>query len=140
MVRRILVYWLPPLVWMSVIFFLSAQPDLPHVPGPWLDTLLKKVGHAVAYGLLAWFYLRVLQQYLEGRRSPAMLRAVSAALAVVYAMSDEYHQTFVSGRNGNLLDVMIDGIGACVAMWLDWWMARRRALSGMDPRQASAAQ
>jgi len=62
------------------------------------------------------------------------LRLLSAGLAVAYALSDEYHQTFVPGRNGNLFDVMIDGVGACAAMLLHWWLARRRAES------ASAAQ
>jgi VanZ family protein len=127
MLRRILVYWLPPLAWMGLIFFLSAQPDLPHVPGAWLDTLLKKLGHAVAYGVLAWLYLRGLRQCGGKRVSLTLLHVVSAGLAVTYAMSDEYHQTFVSGRNGNLFDVVIDGIGAGVAMWLDWRLARRRA-------------
>ena len=140
--RRILGYWLPPLAWMELIFFLSAQPDLPHAPGPWLDTLLKKVGHAVAYGVLAWFYLRVLRQYFGGSRTLTVLRVVSVGLAVIYALSDEYHQTFVPGRNGNLFDVAVDGVGACVAMWLDWWLARRRSLSGSGPghQSASAAQ
>lgn len=140
MARRVLGYWLPPLAWMGLIFFLSAQPDLPHAPGAWLDTLLKKLGHAVVYGVLAWLYLRGLRQYGGERYSLVMLRAVSAALAIAYAMSDEYHQTFVPGRNGNLFDVMVDGIGACAAMWLDWRLARRRALSGEKPRQASAAR
>ena len=52
-VKRFLWHWLPPLALMGLIFFLSAQPDLPHAPGPWLDMLLKKIGQAVVYGLLA---------------------------------------------------------------------------------------
>lgn len=139
--RRILGYWLPPLVWMGLIFFLSAQPDLPHAPGPWLDTLLKKAGHAAAYGVLAWFYLRVLCQYFGSSRMPIVLRIVSVGLAIIYALSDEYHQTFVPGRNGNLFDVAVDGIGACAAMWLEWWLERRRSLSESGPgHRVSAAQ
>jgi len=49
---------------------------------------------------------------------------------------DEYHQTFVQGRNGKLLDVIVDGAGAAGAMLLDWWLARHRALS----RHVPAAQ
>jgi VanZ family protein len=138
--KRFFEYWLPPLAWMGLIFFLSAQPDLPHAPGPWLDTLVKKIGHAAAYGVLAWFYLRVLCQHLGGARTLTALRVVSAGLALIYAMSDEYHQTLVPGRNGNLFDVAVDGVGACSAMLLDWWLARRRSLSGPGSQQASAAQ
>ena len=121
---------------MGLIFFFSAQPDLPQAPGPWLDMLLKKTGHAVVYGVLAWLYQRALRQHLWGCRAPAILRVVSIGLAVAYGLSDEYHQTFVPGRNGNLLDVAVDGVGACGVMLLDWWLERRRAL----PRQTSSAQ
>ncbi len=140
MMRRVLEYWLPPLAWMGLIFFLSAQLDLPHAPGPWLDTLLKKTGHAAVYGVLAWFYLRVLRQYFGDGRALTALRLVSIGLAVAYGLSDEYHQTFVPGRNGNLFDVTVDGVGACVAMLLDRWLVRRRSLPGSGPRPASAAR
>jgi VanZ family protein len=122
-IKRFLRYWLPPLAWMGLIFFLSAQSDLPHAPEPWFDTLLKKAGHAFAFGILAWLYLRVL----KGRfSSVANLRLVSAGLAMLYAASDEYHQTFVPGRKGRLFDVGVDAAGVCGAMLLDWWLERRR--------------
>ena len=138
--RRILEYWLPPLAWMGLIFFLSAQPDLPHAPGPWLDTLVKKTGHAAVYGVLAWFYLRVLRQYFSNGRAPTTLHVVSVGLTVAWALSDEYHQTFVSGRNGNLFDVAVDGVGACAAMLLERWLVRRRLSSESGLPPASAAQ
>ena len=133
MVKRFLWYWVPPLVCMGLIFVLSAQPDLPHAPGPWLDTLLKKAGHAFVYGVLAWLYQRALRPHI---RTPLVLRIASASLAVAYALSDEYHQTFVPGRTGRLFDVLVDGVGACGAMLLGWWLERRRAVS----RPASAAR
>jgi len=122
--------WLPPLAWMGLIFVLSAQPDLPSPPGPWLDTLLKKTGHAVEYAVLAWLYRRALRPYVG---ASAVLRTISAALAIAYALSDEYHQTFVPGRTGRLFDLAIDGVGASGAMLLDWWLERRRALSRQVP-------
>ena len=131
--RRFFWHWLPPLAWMALIFVLSAQPDLPHVEGRWLDVLLKKAGHAVVYGVLAWLYRRALRRHIP---TGTALRAISIGLAVAYAMSDEYHQTFVPGRNGNLVDVAIDVVGACGAMLLARWQERRRAL----PRPVSAAR
>lgn len=130
--RRFLRYWLPLLAWMGLIFFLSAQPDLPHAPGPWLDTLVKKGGHALAFGILAWLYRRALRPHFCVQGA---LRWASFGLAVVYAISDECHQTFVPGRNGRLFDVAVDTVGAGGAMLLDWWLARRQALP-----QVSAAQ
>ncbi|MGD1992364.1 MAG: VanZ family protein [Anaerolineae bacterium] len=118
--------WLPPLVWMGVIFLLSAQPDLPHAPGPWLDTLVKKAGHAVAYGVLAWFLLRAL---VGGGVPSDRLRLLSLALALVYAGSDEIHQAFVPGRHPAVTDVLIDGVGAATALALHRQWARGRGRS-----------
>lgn len=128
--RRFLWYWLPPLAWMGLVFVLSAQPDLPHAPQPWLDRLVKKASHALAYSALAWLYLRALRHRFRPQYSgpQTALRLVSFGLAVAYAISDEYHQTFVAGRNGRLSDVAVDAAGACGAMLLDWWLERRRVL------------
>jgi VanZ family protein len=110
---------------MGAIFALSAQPDLPHAPGPWLDTLIKKVGHAVVYGILAWLLLRAL----VGDGVPSdRLRLLSLALAVAYGASDEIHQAFVPGRHPAVTDVLIDGVGAATAMLIHrrWTRARAR--------------
>lgn len=119
--RQTLWRWLPPLVWMGLIFFLSAQPDLPQAPGTLLDTLLKKGGHAAVFGVLAWLYLRALRG--DGP-STHRLRLVSLALAVLYACSDELHQAFVPGRNPRLSDVLVDGLGATLALVLEALRAR----------------
>jgi len=124
--KRLLWHWLPPLAWMGLIFLLSSQPTLPSVPGGW-DVLLKKVGHALAYGVLAWLYQRALRRHFS---TLATLRIVSIGLALAYALSDEYHQTFVAGRNGNLVDVAVDVVGMCGAMLLDWRLEHRRAQPG----------
>ncbi|MFQ6102612.1 MAG: VanZ family protein [Anaerolineae bacterium] len=128
--KHFLSHWLPPLAWMGLIFLLSAQPDLPEVPGPWLDTLLKKTGHALGYSILAWLYLRPLRERFHHATVP---RVLGFGLAVLYALSDEYHQTFVPGRKGTLWDVAVDGVGACGAMLLDWRLQRRQ----VPPRQTS---
>jgi VanZ family protein len=132
-IGRLLWRWLPPLVWMGLIYVLSAQPDLPSAPGPWLDTVIKKSGHALSYGLLTYLYRRALRPHI---RDATSLRLMCAGLAVAYALSDEYHQTFVPGRNGTLLDVGVDSIGVSGAMLLDRWLADRRARS----RPASAVR
>ncbi len=108
-------YWLPPLAWMGLIFFLSAQPDLPHAPSSLLDLLLKKTAHAFVYGVLTWLYLRAMSAG-RGRPPSDRLRLLSLALALLYAASDEYHQTFVPGRNGQWPDVVVDGIGGVIAV------------------------
>jgi VanZ family protein len=40
-------------------------------------------------------------------------------VSVVYAISDEFHQSFIEGRNGSPIDVAIDSVGiAAAALWL----------------------
>ncbi|MGD8967340.1 MAG: VanZ family protein [Anaerolineae bacterium] len=122
--RRFVGRWLPVLLWMGLIFVFSAQPSLPSVPGRW-DVLLKKTMHALAYGVLAGLIVRALRGYWS---DDGLIRLVSIGLALAYALSDEYHQTFVPGRDGNLIDVAADAVGMAGAMVLDrrWWEERRR--------------
>ena len=113
---------------MGLIFFFSAQSALPSIPS-WWDLVLKKGMHIVAYAILTWLYLRALRGHQPRGRwgDPALSRAVSAGMALLYALSDEYHQTFVPGRQGSFLDVAIDGVGVSVAILLDWWLQPEEA-------------
>jgi VanZ family protein len=111
-VHSLLRYWLPPVLWMSVIFILSAQPTLPHHPDALSDLILKKAGHMGEYGILAFLLWRAL---LRGRGTLSWSALVTAfVVSVLYAALDEYHQTFVPGRNGTLVDVGVDAAGALV--------------------------
>ena len=102
---RLTTTWLPPLALMALIFFLSAQPDLNSGLGMW-DTVLRKLAHMVEYGLLWLLWWRALGY---GHPGP------SIAIAIAYAMSDEFHQSFVEGRHGSPWDVAIDSLGVGLA-------------------------
>jgi VanZ family protein len=120
-----------------MIFALSAQPDLPRPPGPLLRRLYERGGHALVYAVLAWLYLRALRGHF---RASVALRLVSAGLAVLYALSDEYHQTFVPGRSGDLWDLVADSVGACGAMLLNWWLEHRRSLRQPTPGRPTSGR
>ena len=96
---------------MGLIFFLSAQPDLSTGLGNW-DLLLRKLAHAGVYALLTLLWVRALLP-LEGRALP-----LAVLTTLLFAVSDEYHQTFVAGRSGSPVDVGIDAIGIVVAVIL----------------------
>jgi len=120
--RPVIWYWLPPLAWMAVIFWFSAQPQLPQAPGPFWDILIKKGAHMAEYAILVVLWWRALSTRVK-RFSPLGL---AWGLAVLYAISDEYHQTFVPGRHGRALDVIIDTAGATLAVLILWRMTRSR--------------
>jgi VanZ family protein len=99
---------------MVLLFVLSSLPSS-EVPSFGLfDTLLKKGGHFLGYAFLSLAYLYALPQQWSLRTRGL----VAVVLAVLYALSDEYHQSFTPGRRPSLLDVGIDTLGAATAMLL----------------------
>ena len=113
--------WGPAIVMMTLIFAASSLPSrsIPSWTGV-ADFVLKKGGHMVGYGLLALAMLRGV-----GKEKPAAYR-MAWMLALVYAMTDEFHQRFVPGRGATTLDVLIDGAGAALALVLhQFWMRSR---------------
>ena len=103
---------LPPLALMGLIFYLSAQPSV----GPDLPAWTRVVAHFTEYFVLASLWIWAL-----GLRSiPA-----AAAISFLYAISDEFHQSFVEGRDADPLDVVADAAGIAAACWLA--QARGRA-------------
>ena len=112
---RSAIRFVPPLLLMGLIFFLSAQPDLSSGLGTW-DLILRKLAHMAEYGLLWILWWRAL-----GYGSPA----VPAALAIGYSITDELHQTAVEGRHGTPVDVLIDSTGVALAYLATRARARR---------------
>jgi len=115
--------WAPPLVLMAVIFFFSAQPNLSSGLG-WIDHLGRKVVHASEYALLCFLWWRALRTVMD--RTDALLPAW--IIATLYAVTDEFHQTFVAGRHGTWVDVMIDSLGAGVFVLLTLRAQRQRVV------------
>ena len=113
-------YWLPPLVWMGVIFYLSSRSHLPNLPQPLLRILLMKGGHFVGYGALALLWRRALSRT---ECTADTVVTVAFVISALYAVVDEFHQGFVLGRHPSPLDVLIDSAGAATALWL---IGRRR--------------
>lgn len=104
--------WVPVIVWASLIFILSAQPDLRFVPDAGLDFVVRKIGHMGVFGVLALLVWRALALTTTWSRPWAW----ALALTVVYAASDELHQGLVAGRYPSGVDVAIDAVGALVAI------------------------
>jgi len=105
----------PPLAIIALIFALSSTPDLSTGLGTW-DLVLRKIAHVTIYALL-WLALT---------RAAGWRRPIAATIfALLYAGSDELHQSFVAGRHGTPVDVAIDAIGIGLAA-LAWMLAARR--------------
>jgi hypothetical protein len=130
--RKYIFRWLPALTLMAAIFALSSIParEMPHFG--LLDLLVKKGGHMLGYGLLALAYLYGLtgnhplrkrsgDEIPAGNRGagpPASPSLLAWLLTVLYAISDEFHQSFVPGRHASWGDVLYDAAGAFFALWI----------------------
>jgi VanZ family protein len=112
--------WLPVIVWAAVIFAFSSIPSLGTGLGTW-DLVLRKLAHAAEYAVLGALLMRAV-----GREGPAW------ALGVLYAVTDEVHQHFVSGRQAAPLDVAVDALGVALGV-LVW---RAYGARNDAPRQA----
>jgi VanZ family protein len=116
---------------MAVIFLASSTPgdELPQFGA--FDFSFKKGGHTLGYALLALGFLRGLAWKRQTSRR-SMIFAV--LFSFLYALSDEFHQTFTPGRTPSVLDVLIDTTGAVVGVagWTfirDRFFPRRAALN-----------
>ena len=101
---------------MTAIFVFSSIPSVEMPNFGVLDFLVKKGAHALGYGLLALAYL----WGLKGKGSEIESRQLYIAwvLATMYSATDEFHQSFVPGRHPAITDVMIDSLGANLALFL----------------------
>ena len=114
--------WGPAILLMAIIFLASATPasDFPGLGS--LDLLVKKGGHMIGYALLAASYHRALNKRKVITKQHL---ALAICLTVLYAASDEWHQSYTPGRNASFLDIGIDIIGGLIGISAVQWMQRR---------------
>jgi VanZ family protein len=103
---------------MGLIYYLSAQPDLPHPQTGWLSLAFSIAGHVLVYAVLAVLWMRVLGDNRRGYW-------LAFALTMLYAVSDEFHQAFVPGRTPDLWDLISDGLGAAGGLLCWAWIQRQ---------------
>lgn len=127
-VRIFFYYYFPPLLWLGIIYYFSSIPnlrtDLPNL----LDLILRKIAHLVEFGILAILILRALLQkggqgieiiddLPKQRKFIRKVFITTIILSIFYAFSDEFHQSFVRGREGSLWDVLIDSVGIILGVY-----------------------
>jgi VanZ family protein len=132
--QKTLFAWIPVLVLMALIFTLSSLPGelVGQVAQPieagfnaaspasrTLEIDWLKVGHIIGYaglGLAGYYAIRTTTS-----SQPRFIVLFTVLMCAIYAMTDEFHQTFVAGRTGRTIDVILDtgaSLGALVVRWL----------------------
>lgn len=110
--KQALNFWLPPILWALVIFLFSSQPTTKASGIHWQDFIIKKTAHVTEYFV---FTILLFRAFKNSGRTVKNALLVSAVLAIVYALTDEFHQSFTPGRDPRLRDIGFDTLGALVA-------------------------
>jgi VanZ family protein len=134
--HRMVKKWLPVILWVTLIYVFSTDlfsgsntagillplferffPGIsPHALAQTHFTI-RKLGHFGAYFILALLVMSALRE--ENNRPAERRHIVFAAMFVtLYAISDEFHQSFVPSRSASIVDVLIDiSGGICGIYW-----------------------
>lgn len=133
------------MIWMSLIFTASGDSgSFKHssrIIGPLLHwiypnvsaetedlviLIVRKCAHLTEYAILAFLVWCAYRKPCWQDPRPWMWSQAGVALwvAMFYATTDEFHQTFVPTREGCLRDVMIDSSGAVVGLIVLWMLGR----------------
>lgn len=138
------VSWLTVLLWMLVIFHLSAQPasfsnasskgivtsvvdttvklTKADIPEPEKKKLVERINSAAREYMhgVVFLVLGFLTQNALTKRGVARMKAAAIALAicVIYGLTDEIHQLFVPGRAFQISDLVMDAIGSIIGISL----------------------
>ena len=126
--KELIKRWGPAILVMGLIFIASntSGSDIPKFGI--FDLLVKKGGHMLGYALLAASFFHGLD---NGKRTQRFSLIFAALMAILYAVSDEFHQSFTPGRSPAVIDVCIDTIGSIIGISVTCLFRRRFLNRGM---------
>ncbi len=126
-------WWFPAAIYAVFIFFLSnrSYPDA-HI------TVNVKVFHILEYITLGMYVSWAWHDVADRKGVLLFLIRVLPACAI-FAMSDEFHQTFIAGRTGRVTDVLIDLVGAAAGSGLMLIYRQFRTFGNESPIPSSSS-
>jgi VanZ family protein len=143
--RLFLRYWLPAIVWMAVIFIgstdLMSAEQTARIIAPllrWLkpnisagaiaqiQLIVRKGAHVSEYAILTVLLWRALRITVP-QTNMSILALIVLLVSAVFALSDEFHQSFTAARTASAVDVMIDICGALITVAFCWILSARVA-------------
>lgn len=110
--KRQLLFLLLAALWGYLIFYLSGTPDLASGLPYKYDFVLRKLAHIFVFFVLTY----LVAASLDSQARNYLLFVIVAA--IVYALVDEIHQSYVAGRVGSGRDILVDSIGVYFGIWL----------------------
>lgn len=114
--RSLAFNWFLLIFWSWIIFFLSDQPEFGQVLPGFLGSLISYSFHFVEYAVLAFLAVRVFSTISRFSRQRILISAI--LFSIIYAVLDEYHQSYVPGREASLFDLSVDVLGILAIVYL----------------------
>ena len=113
--KQFVIYYLPVIIWMLVIFWLSNRPKVVKLDNPSSDFIIGKTAHLTEYAVLSvLLFWAVCKNLIVNKIN----WGIPFLYTVFYAISDEVHQLFIPTRTGMARDVIIDAIGGVIGLWM----------------------
>ncbi|HRV82339.1 MAG: VanZ family protein [Planctomycetes bacterium] len=110
--------WIFPLAWACLIAWLSSQRVHLGLPAVGVVPLLGNLVHAFEYGILAILCLPCLPRKDGWVELQGQAGWMVVLLCMAFALSDEWHQSWVPGRSASLLDAVTDLVGILGSLWI----------------------
>lgn len=125
---KIIKYWMPPLLYMALIFVVSSmkQPPLPTPKFEWLS--IDKLYHFIEYAILSILLTIAFLNASPQRFSKKWIWVSAAIISILYGASDEIHQAFVPGRFATISDWVSDVIGAIAGVFVVYLYCRKKKI------------
>jgi VanZ family protein len=109
---HLLYYWLPPFIWMGMVYFMSSQKSVSITSNPTSEFVTFKTLHMVEYALLFFLFYRAFHSIKN--MSEYSFTIYSFAIALSYSLTDELHQLFIPTRQGRMRDIIFDIVGMLI--------------------------
>jgi VanZ family protein len=107
-------YWLPVLVYVTLILALSSRQNL---QPPIQFFLSDKVLHAIEYLILGVLLARAVRASLRIGR-PIVTALLALSCGIVVGTADELYQSYIPGRESSAFDLLADTTGLAIAQLL----------------------
>lgn len=127
--KKKLIKWIMLIIWMLVIFLFSSQPHsgettksiikqiMPNIKTnsllDMINFIVRKSAHITEYFILTLLTISLLKEYTKKQN---VILVSSLIFCFIYALTDEFHQSFIPGRSSLFRDVLIDTSGSVLSL------------------------
>ena len=127
---RQLIAWGPAIGWAMVLFLLSSLSDSDLSSFAFSFPFDDKVMHLALYSVLGGTL-----QFGRLSSNSGLAHWTVIAIGIIYGVSDEWHQSFVPGRNPSAADLLADTMGVLMGYAFTYWLLPKLNLEVLGYRK-----